>query len=192
MVNLFDESGINTVGNGIGHDIIATIDGDSQQPIVLNDFFIPETDSYQAGTIQYQLGPFENGMHTLTLKAWDVLNNSSEKTIEFQVNTGAKLTVNSLESRPNPYVENTTFYFEHNKPGSKLDVIIYIYSLMGNHVTTLEYTVMNESTDSGPLFWSGRDDSGNELSSGLYVIKLVVRSDDGYYVTLSQKLLHFE
>jgi flagellar hook assembly protein FlgD len=64
--------------------------------------------------------------------------------------------------------------------------------MMGQHMTTLEYTVMNESTDSGPLYWNGRDDSGNELSSGLYVIKAVVKSDDGYYVTISQKLLHFK
>jgi hypothetical protein len=58
---------------------------------VLNNYFRPLENSYQEGEIQYRLGPFENGTHTLTLKAWDVLNNSSEATISFQVNTGATL-----------------------------------------------------------------------------------------------------
>jgi hypothetical protein len=191
IADLFDDSGINTVGNGIGHDIVAIIDGNFQEPVILNDYFTPETDSYQKGTLQYRIGPFENGLHTLTLKAWDVMNNSSEKTIEFQVNVGARLSVSNLQCRPNPYRESTSFYFEHNKPGSELEVMINIYSLMGQHMTTLYYTIQNESTDSGLLTWNGLDDSGNELSAGLYVYTLMVKSDDGYISTLSQKLLHF-
>jgi hypothetical protein len=190
IAKLFDESGINTVGNGIGHDLVAVIDGNDKEPIILNDYFTPETDSYQAGTIEYRLGPVENGLHTLTLKAWDVLNNSSEKSIEFQVNVGARLTLNNLQCRPNPYSESTSFYFEHNKPGSKLEVMINIFSLAGQHMTTLNYKVQTESVESGLLYWNGLDDSGNELSSGLYVYDLVVKTDDGYVASVSQKLLH--
>ena len=36
---LFDENGINTVGNGIGHDMVAILDESSSSPIILNDFF---------------------------------------------------------------------------------------------------------------------------------------------------------
>jgi hypothetical protein len=192
IAKLFDESGINTVGNGIGHDIVAIIDGNYQEPVILNDYFTPAANSYQQGEILYKLGPFSNGLHTLTLKAWDVLNNSSEKTIEFQVNTGARLVISDVHNRPNPYKENTEFVFEHNKPGSELAVTIMIYSLMGQHMTTLYYTVRSESTISGPLYWNGRDASGNELSSGLYVYHLLVKSDDGYMSSISQKLLHFK
>jgi hypothetical protein len=190
IAELSDESGINIVGNGIGHDITAVIDGNYQDPILLNDYFTPETDNYQKGEIQFRLGPFANGMHTLTLRAWDVLNNSSEKTIEFQVDAGARLSLSNVHNRPNPYKETTEFRFEHNKPGSLLDVTIMIFSLMGQQVTTLHYTVQNESAESGPLFWNGTDDSGNALPSGLYVYNLVVRSDDGYISSISQKLLH--
>jgi hypothetical protein len=189
---LSDNSGINTVGNGIGHDITAIVDGNYQEPLILNDQFIPETDSYQKGQVRFGLGPFENGMHTLTLKAWDVLNNSSEKTIEFLVDVGARLTISHVYNRPNPYTESTEFLFEHNKPGSELNVTIRIFSLMGQQLTALHYTVQTESNESGLLYWDGRDDSGNELPAGLYVYNILVESDDGYNSSTSQKFLHFK
>jgi hypothetical protein len=191
IARLFDDNGINTVGNGIGHELVAIIDGNYQEPVILNDQFTPETDSYQKGEILYRLGPFANGIHTLTLKAWDVLNNSSEKTIEFEVNVGARLALSNLQNRPNPFREGTQFLFEHNKPGSSFDVSIRVYSLMGQHITTLQYSVQTESTESGVMYWDGRDASGNELPAGLYVYNLVVVSDDGYYSSISQKFLHY-
>jgi len=189
---LTDSSGINAVGNGIGHDIMAIVDGNYQEPVALNDHFTPETDSYQKGEIQYRFGPFANGSHTLTLKAWDVLNNSSEKTIEFEVNIGVRLALSNVFNRPNPFRESTEFYFGHNKPGSALEVTIRIYSLIGQHITTLQYAVQTESTESGLLYWDGRDASGNELPSGLYVYQVLVESDDGYFSSKSQKFLHFK
>lgn len=190
IAKLYDENGINTVGNGIGHDIVAVIDGNYQQQVILNDYYIPAPDSYQEGTIQYRLGPFENGWHSLTLRAWDVLNNSSEKTIEFQVNAGAKLSISQLEARPNPYTDKTSFYFKHNTPGNEYDILIHVFDLMGRRMTTLEYTVQSETDEIGPLDWNGRDESGNELSEGLYVYSVVVKSEDGFTAVLSQKLLH--
>jgi hypothetical protein len=192
IARLYDESGINTVGNGIGHDLVAIVDDNYQEPLILNDQFTPETDSYQKGQILYRLGTLSNGTHTLTLKAWDVLNNSSEKTIEFQVNVGARLAISNVHNRPNPFRESTEFVFEHNKPGSALEVTIRVYSLMGQHMTTLHYSIEPESTESGLLYWNGRDASGNELPSGLYVYHLQVESDDGYLSSTSQKLLHFK
>jgi len=192
IARLYDESGINTVGNGIGHDLVAIVDGNYQEPLILNDHFTPETDSYQKGQILYRLGPLPNGTHTLTLKAWDVLNNSSEKTIEFQVNVGARLAISNVYNYPNPFREGTNFIFEHNKPGSTLDVTVRIYNLTGQQVTTLQYSFPTESTQSGSLYWNGRDASGNELPAGLYVYHLQVESDDGYLSSTSQKFLHFK
>jgi len=168
------------------------LDGDYQETIILNDHFTPDTDSYQKGEILYRLGPLSNGIHTLTLKAWDVLNNSSEKTIEFQVNVGARLVISNVQNRPNPFRESTSFFFEHNKPGSGLEITIRIFSLMGQNMTTLHYSVLTESNESGLLFWNGLDESGNELPAGLFVYQVQVESDDGYLSSTSQKLFHIK
>ena len=78
IVKLADSSGINTAGTGIGHDITATLDDDDNQFFILNDFYEGELNSYQQGVVRFQLPELEPGMHTLKIKAWDVLNNSSE------------------------------------------------------------------------------------------------------------------
>jgi len=187
IVKLFDESGINTVGNGIGHDISAVVDGNNREPIILNDYFTPATDSYQSGEILYRIGPFADGLHTLTLKAWDVMNNSSESTITFIINTSNRLFLGNLEARPNPFRDQVFFHFGHNKPGASMDVTISIFNLSGLFIHELRYAIQPESADSGPLYWNGRDSSGNELLPGLYVYRLKVRSDDGYESILSEK-----
>ena len=50
-----DENGVNTVGTGIGHDIIAFIDDEVDKSIVLNDFFEYNENSYTSGKINYLL-----------------------------------------------------------------------------------------------------------------------------------------
>jgi hypothetical protein len=189
IARLFDESGINTVGNGIGHDIVAMVDGNYTESIVLNDYFTPSTDSYQGGELIYQLGTFSNGKHSLTLKAWDVFNNSSEATIEFVVNTGAQIVITGVQVQPNPLQEATQFVFNHNKPGEDLDVTIDIYSLMGQMACRLEYSFNTENLKSVPYTWNGRNSSGGELPSGLYVYHIKVVSADGTFTEVSQKLM---
>src|SRR5690606_18454799 len=93
IAKLFDENGINAVGNGIGHDITAILDGKTSSPIVLNDYYEAELDSYQEGVIRYQFENLDPGRHTLTFKAWDVNNNSSEVTMDFVVVENKEITI---------------------------------------------------------------------------------------------------
>ncbi|TMP34439.1 hypothetical protein CWB97_23060, partial [Pseudoalteromonas citrea] len=84
-------SGINATGNSIGHDIVLTIDGDTRNSIVLNSFYTADIDSYQKGSISFQLPSLTTGWHTLKLKAWDILDNSNESTLSFLVSPQEKL-----------------------------------------------------------------------------------------------------
>ena len=62
---LYDESGINTVSNGIGHDMLAIIDEESSNPIELNDFYESDINSYKSGIIDYPFNTLSEGKHTL-------------------------------------------------------------------------------------------------------------------------------
>ena len=89
LARLTDESGINISNSGLGQDIVAVVDSD--QEIVLNDFFSADVDSYQSGWVRYPLDNLKEGKHTLTLKVWDIHNNSNVSSIEFQVFDGARI-----------------------------------------------------------------------------------------------------
>ncbi|MBN2520788.1 MAG: type IX secretion system sortase PorU, partial [Bacteroidales bacterium] len=173
---LVDSSGINTVGNAIGHDITAILDSNTQKIYVLNDFYESEIDQYQKGKIEYKLLNLEKGKHHLKLKAWDILNNSSQETIEFIVSESAELAINRIFNYPNPFTDNTAFYFEHNQPFNEIDVIIQIFTVSGKLVKTIETTVNPSGFLIGPINWDGYDDFGDKIGRGVYIYRVKLRS----------------
>ncbi|MCB0503796.1 MAG: oxidoreductase, partial [Bacteroidetes bacterium] len=126
LIRLFDENGINTVGSGIGHDIEAVLDNDNQNSIILNDFYESDLNSYQSGQVLYPLELIPPGTHDVSVKAWDVYNNSGEGYTEFVVAETAELALEHVLNYPNPFTTSTNFIFEHNRKGDVLDVRIQV------------------------------------------------------------------
>lgn len=189
MADLFDEKGINTVGMGLGHDIVAILDENTSNPIVLNDFYESEIDSYQSGKVRYQLPELEEGNHTLTLKAWDVYNNSGETTLDFVVSKNEDLTISNLLNYPNPFTTNTGFYFDHNQPGQSLQVRLQVFTVSGKLVKTIDGFYYSNGFRTGPIAWDGRDDFGDKIGRGVYIYKLKVKTPTGKFAEKFQKLV---
>jgi hypothetical protein len=186
---LRDENGINTVGNGIGHDLVAVLDNDTQNPIVLNEYYETDLDTYQSGEVRYQLEELQEGNHTLSLKAWDVHNNSSTVTLEFTVAENGLLALEHVLNYPNPFTTRTEFMFEHNQVCKTLDVRLQIFTVSGKLVKTLEQQVLQEGFRSQPIAWDGTDDFGDRIGRGVYVYKLEVRNEEGQKAEQFEKLV---
>ena len=191
LVNLFDENGINTVGNGIGRNITATLDEDTEKEevYVLNDFYQAKLNSYQEGEIEYRLNDLEEGRHTVKVKVWDVFNNSSEAYTEFVVAEDADMALDHVLNYPNPFTTFTTFHFDHNKSGRHLDVTIKILSPTGRVIKTLFASNVAAGGHFQGINWNGKDDYGDTIGRGVYVYKVSVKSDDGTSATEYQKLV---
>ena len=86
--------------------------------------------NYGQGFARFQLPELEPGIHTIKIKAWDVLNNSSEFILDFTVVNDEELVIDHVLNYPNPFTTKTQFWFEHNKPGQDLFVQIHIFSLI--------------------------------------------------------------
>ena len=177
---LQDENGINTA-SGIGHDIIAIIDGDETNPFVLNDYYQANVDDYTSGRVTYPFRDLAPGLHTLTLKAWDVYNNSSITEIQFVVyDKDEELVINNVLNYPNPFIDYTEFWFNHNS-SDVLDVSIQIFTVSGKLVRTLNGQTSGgaktTSSLSKDIIWDGRDDFGDKIGKGVYIYKLKVRSN---------------
>ncbi|MCI5057140.1 MAG: type IX secretion system sortase PorU [Flavobacteriales bacterium] len=186
---IFDENGINTVGNGIGHDITATLDNKTSDVIVLNDVYESDLDSYQSGTVRYPLKDLEEGKHTLNLKVWDVHNNSSDAYTEFIVAKSEEFAVEHVLNYPNPFTTNTSFYFEHNFPGQDLDVTIQIFTVSGKLVKSMNLDVNSDGYRAGPFDWNGKDEFGDKIGKGVYIYKVYVHAPNGQKVEKYERLV---
>lgn len=189
IAKLFDENGINTVGNGIGHDLMAIIDQKTADPIVLNEYYTSDVDSYQSGTVQYTMPTLVSGKHTLTLKVWDVNNNSSEETIDFIVQEKQDVVLDHVLNYPNPFTTRTEFFFEHNQVCNELETQVQIFTVSGKLVKTINQSVTTQGFRSAGIEWDGKDDFGDQLAKGVYIYRLKVKTTDGQTAEKLEKLV---
>lgn len=190
LAEVFDESGINTTGNGIGHDIIATVDEEKGQSHTLNSYYEANRDSYNSGVITYPFKDLPTGMHTLSLKVWDIYNNSSIAYIDFLVTSAEELVVQNLMNYPNPFTNSTNFIFDHNQSGNELDVKIMIFNSSGAIVKTIETRIIPEGYKSTPIYWDGSTDAGGKIGRGFYVYRTIVQNPDGATAQDQSKLIY--
>jgi len=189
LAKLSDKSGINTISNAIGHDIVATIDGDNSSSIVLNSFYSADLDSYSSGKVAYKFSQLTEGEHTLTLKAWDVFNNSSESSIRFTVNKSMEITITNMNVFPNPLRDGEVKVdFETNLFGSPIEAHLEIFNSNGSLVATTESEIsIAQGNNATRLTWDGRSNSGSIIPPGLYLIS--VRASNGNSETVKASRL---
>lgn len=185
-----DLSGINTVGIGIGHEITAELDSNSANVFILNDYYTAKPNSYQEGTVRFQLRDLELGRHDLQIRVWDVANNSSEAYTWFVVTDNAVMALEQIFNYPNPFNESTEFVIGHNQEGKNLHIEVAIVNMSGQTVTTLT----GDFTASGNVYrnlqWDGTMENGSKLSSGVYIYRVMLTDiDTGKTVNETKRLV---
>jgi hypothetical protein len=173
---LEDENGINTA-SGIGHDIVAILDGDVSNPYILNDYYQTKLDDYTNGNLRFPLRNLEAGLHTISFTAWDVYNNPVTSEIQFIVVGDESLTLTHVLNYPNPFSTYTQFWFSHNRPYEPLDVQVQVMTITGKVVWTKNQVITTEGFLSREITWDGKDDFGDRIGKGVYIYKLTVRSN---------------
>lgn len=175
LAYLEDENGINTA-SGIGHDIVAILDGNESAPYIINDYYETELDNYKKGKLRYPFRNLAPGIHTITFKAWDVYNNPISAEIQFVVVSDASITLTNVLNYPNPFVNYTQFWFTHNHPYEPLEVQVQVMTITGKIVWTKNQVVYTDGFLSREITWDGKDDFGDKIGKGVYVYKLTVKS----------------
>lgn len=173
FARIYDESGINTVGAGVGHEMLLVIDENEMDAINIGNRYESDEDSFQKGSVSYSFDEaLAPGAHSISLRAWDVLNNSGETTLDFVVTDTEELVIRNVFNYPNPTTGPTRFVFEHNQiPGTPVKVRVRVYTLAGRPIRTLE---ADELLSAGPIqiLWDGLDNDYASLAPGVYLYKL--------------------
>lgn len=189
LVHVFDSSGVNITSENIGHSITAILDEKSNQTIYLNNYYENALNSYQKGVAKYRLADLSEGRHSVEVKASDNYNNSSRAYTEFIVAGDAKVALSHILNYPNPFINYTGFYFEHNQPGRNLEVNIQIFTISGKLVKTIHENLYAENVRVGPIAWDGLDNYGDAIGKGVYIYKVQVKGEDGSTAQYYEKLV---
>lgn len=188
IVKLYDESGINVVGNSIGHDLEAILDEDTQNTFLLNEFYKSELDNYQRGEVRFPLSNLSPGKHSIRVSAWDVANNFSEAYTEFVVIDQTQAKISNVMAFPNPLSEGTCFAFQHNLNNQALEVQITIHTIDGKLIKTIQERILAQGNVVGInncIAWDGITDSGKNLEKGIYIYTINAETSKGELLSSS-------
>ena len=183
LARVFDEGGINASGAGIGHDIKATMDGQSDASIVLNDFYTTDLNTYQRGTVRYPFEEMEPGRHSIELVVWDVQNNKGTATVEFLVAANAEAALGQVLAYPNPSVDGFQFSIEHNQACQNGELVLEVFSSSGLQVHYQSLPWHEEGFRATGLRWEP------SVPAGVYVFRLTLLPEAGTPVQYSDQLV---
>ena len=128
------------------------------------------------GILQFPLEELEIGEHSMTLKVWDNFNNPATATIDFVVSQNNGIEIQELSNHPNPFAESTVIQFIHSRSGEDLEVGLSIFTITGQMVKTMNFSVPESHYQVALAEWDGTDTTGAKLTSGIYFMKVLVRS----------------
>lgn len=211
-----DESGFNTTGNGIGHDMVLTIKCTSNpllsvKQYILNNYFSTYTGRYNVGSVLYSIPALEDGDYEASFTVWDVFNNASRKVFHFTVAKGKAPSAVAVQAYPSPAKsgEPLTFRVLHNRPESQTEMRLEVFNALGHRVYETEVkthqapmhyaldlakpTVTNTSilADETPNFMGSSSIvwSTPNLEAGFYVYRIVLTSNGSQKVSDSKILI---
>ncbi len=184
-----DQGGINISGTGIGHDLTGWLDNDRNTSFVLNNFFENDFGSYRKGRIIYDLSGLSTGSHSLTVKAWDNYNNSSEKSVVFHVEAGEGFIIRNLLNYPNPFSAGTKISAEHNRPDEEFEITISIFNVNGEIIRIIKTSVPSTGYQLTPVVWDGNDTGGKRVGRGVYPYKVFIRTGNGEIASISGRMI---
>lgn len=188
VAQITDANGINSTGNGIGHDLQLIIDGDMAKTYTLNDNFVYDFGTYTSGTTYYQIPELSAGKHTLKFRAWDILNNSSTVSLDFNVVRGLTPKLFNVGVTKNPASTSTTFIINHDRVGTTMDINIDVFDASGRLLWTRHESGV--STDGAyTSTWNLCTDNGQQLQTGVYLYRVRVACEGSSQASKANKLV---
>lgn len=188
VAKITDKDGVNAAGTGIGHDLQLVIDGDMTMTYSLNDNFVYDFGTYTSGSTYYSVPELTPGKHYLTFRAWDIQNNSSITTLNFNVVRGLRPRLFDVGVTENPAKTSTTFIISHDRTESNMDVVIELFDTSGRQLWRHAENGVPTS-ESYTVDWDLTVDGGRPLNTGVYLYRVKVAADGSSYTSKTRKLI---
>lgn len=179
---LYDKYGINTVGSSIGHDLELVVDNSAAQTYNLNSLFMSDRGTYQSGSVTFRLPALEDGPHSLFFRAWNLVNISSTRMMNFTVKKDASPILYHVIAHPNPasLSDELTLILKHDQKDQILATEVTFYDLAGRRIWSQSQP--NAFEIHIPM-------SHIAISTGLYIYRVTIKSETNGGSALTGKIL---
>ena len=187
FAEITDSSGVNTTGNGVGHDLELSLSGTATGNYVLNNYFAYDLGSSTRGRVSYALPELEEGSYRLQFRAWDIMNNPTTVSLNFTVvrDLAPQLSVSATD---NPARTSTSFVLTYDRPGTAGTFTVEVFDLTGRRLWT-QTAQTTSSTGSVTIPWDLTDTGGAPINGGVYLFRARLTADGATTETKAQKMI---
>jgi hypothetical protein len=122
------------------------------------------------------------GAHSLMFRAWDLFNNSSTATLNFQVVKDLGPQIYDVLTYPNPVPCTGVLHIDiiHDQPNEAIETLIHVYDISGKRV----YTYQQMGTQS--ITWNM---GSIGLSAGIYIYQINIKTPTSEYTSQAGKII---
>jgi hypothetical protein len=191
LAKVYDPSGINATGAGIGRDMTVTLDPgtDAETSFTVNDYFSYDLNSYRRGLVQFPLEGLTFGKHVIRFKIWDIHNNSTEREITCVVLDPDAFRISESKAYPNPFQDGVTLSFTHNLAGNDVIAAIRIFDAQGRRLVERDQQLTEITSTESRLQWDGTIENGYTVENGMYLFQVELTTADGRKASFSGKII---
>jgi len=183
FVKLFDSLGINLSNNSLGKEMIAILDGNTNNPIILNSFYEPNLEDSRGGTIFYPLSDLTPGFHSLKVRAWNIIGLEGEAEIDFVVVDQDETDLFEILAYPNPFLESVCIRLKSKLPVGNYKGHLEVFNSSGQIVDEVPINFLLESSEIPCIEWRPQT-RGAYLSGGVFYTRIRVEKNN------SSEVLH--
>ena len=183
-----DESGINVSEAGIGHQLSLTLDGTTVYDDVTN-FYIPDPEDPNGGSVIYQLPEITPGKHELKLSVWDNANNSTYSVLTFNVAVNKKPEIHNISTVYASDNSGVDFIVSSDRPLSMINCKVEVFDISGIKVWSTVGDNKTSTNSTLTVNWNYTTASGQRLEKGIYVCRVTVESPEGGVTSKSKKIV---
>ena len=185
--DFYDAQGIYHYDYSLGRDIMLSSNHAAFDRLVLNDRYEPALNDFRRGRIAIPLNDLTPGSYEFGLKVWDTQDNPSEASLWFVVDDD--LFLSQVRNFPNPFADETRITLKHTGEDGNFDVSIDVFDLMGRTVAHIDKRVSSTDGVIEPILWNGCNQVGSPLKSGVYLYRLTLTDETGFFRTVSQRMV---
>ncbi len=184
--HLYDDSGINVIGSGIGHDMTLQLNNDPSKYYILNDYYTSSLNDYKSGSVMYQFPKLKSGTYNLSFKSWNMQNISTVSNLTFVVDTDAKPTFEEYYIYPNPVTTELNIYLRYDRPYTPVTVTFVVYDMLWRE--QWETTATDNTDGTYTAHWDLNGKYGN-MASGVYWVRAKITDSNGNLTHKVQKFI---